>query len=1417
MQTCISCGLVVAREQLLSGGPYYRPESTGHIILLTDGTQTIDGTDTTAMDEANATRAEGIRITVVPMNSSDLNMDVIRSIASDPDHVHIKGDAEALPDVDQLVDSVCAEVGYICRLSLTCEQPLSVGVHGRGFVDTPSLRCRSGGEEVDGTFVDATAIRCDFNDPPDFSDPITGAAVTVEISLDGGSHWTRVTSDSTLVIPCAPPPPPPPWPPGKAPRPPPAPPAPPVPPSPPTPPPPSPPPSPPTPAPPPPSPPPPSPSPPPPSPSPPPPIPAPPLPSPPPPAPPPPSPPPPSGAINIGEECYTNPESDCFDFALLGEGLAYAISEDSPCTFCGYPDGACCRSDFDAPDDSPMAERCPPGAGCDGFFCCISLINPPYTPPPPPSPPDAPPPPPPEGVYNFTEPCVYECYDIVGNMADTPETCICGPMGACCRADDPDNANNNNYVNSPNCPDAPAPIGGCVGEHCCVEATFPPSPPLPPPLPPVTPPDSPMIPNAGEDCFDTCYYYDGFQWVDDPDTCICGDTAACCRAGNEVARSPYCPNATLPAPEGGCDGIWCCVPAEKLPPSPPPMVPPPPPSPPPPIRPPQPAPPPPQPPPPPEPPTLPPPPSPSPELPPPQPPAPAPCIVPADGITLVNYYPPDPNMGDNQDRYVQGAYSPTANEGQTGNEHVKLDPLCTAEKMLDPIAENCGWRPLELGRFCETDGSDTGQSVHRPDCDFADTEAACYCNDQFRNEGGSCSAEAEQYGHISYDAYRATFDLGRTLRLTHIELELRERGLLGDAFKLDACDEAKCAAAAACTPTPCTRYNMVGCGGDTIFFDSAKMAASGVGFPWGADDGTCAKLMLECEESCTNTITCSTRAVSPLPPSPPPPPPPPPKALWAWPSPPSPPLPPPPPPPSPCVVDPSLITVGEYMPKAYQGGCGPEDMLQTYQPSCECRGKTGINGNDCVTAWSPYSGNSGNLCSRFHPEENLDNNGNPVFESGSATTNEKIWAVLDLGSPRHVVQVELLLFQRQLDGGMFWVDACTGPSNATCGAAYACPMSDLPGGANDFWPGNKGDDKISTAQQGTCAIDATSRYWRVRFPCSESYEQPYLHSFQFHAKSCEQFPGEPMPPPLPSPPPLPPSLPPTPPSPPLAPPPSPPPFRPDGSFTYSYPYKGKTTPELEWNTQTDSHTTFRFPYFTYSLPQGPILSEGSGDAQGGISHYTNPSSGTYFALNDGNVATGINSQGHLLIADDNSPLLIFREPVQFHSIEVAFYVSKGTNHYSPTRITLYGGLSLTSSCYPADCVDQCVDDDGTPMCGLNPCTEDGSCDAGTYSGGNSGPCSWSASDCKDSIIGTWQQAEVTENNGLPDDGWNYNEAGELTLDDGWSTSRPAGARQARPTARSNPLLSRVLARSQAPAAISSRGLTRAAGVRCSTS
>ena len=31
-------------------------------------------------------------------------------------------------------------------------------------------------------------------------------------------------------------------------------------------------------------------------------------------------------------------------------------------------------------------------------------------------------------------------------------------------------------------------------------------------------------------------------------------------------------------------------------------------------------------------------------------------------------------------------------------------------------------------------------------------------------------AEAEQYGHISYDAYRATFDLGRTLRLTHIEL-----------------------------------------------------------------------------------------------------------------------------------------------------------------------------------------------------------------------------------------------------------------------------------------------------------------------------------------------------------------------------------------------------------------------------------------------------------------------------------------------------------------------------------------------------------------------------------------------------------------------------------------------------------------------
>ena len=98
-----------------------------------------------------------------------------------------------------------------------CEQPLHVAVHGRGFVVPGAVQCRLGGDEVvDATWYDNYTIVCDPSaaGAPAVSDPAQGAVAGVEVTIDGGARWTRLTSaseaqvrDPPPAIPPAPPPP----------------------------------------------------------------------------------------------------------------------------------------------------------------------------------------------------------------------------------------------------------------------------------------------------------------------------------------------------------------------------------------------------------------------------------------------------------------------------------------------------------------------------------------------------------------------------------------------------------------------------------------------------------------------------------------------------------------------------------------------------------------------------------------------------------------------------------------------------------------------------------------------------------------------------------------------------------------------------------------------------------------------------------------------------------------------------------------------------------------------------------------------------------------------------------------------------------------------------------------------------------
>ena len=133
--------------------------------------------------------------------------------------------------------------------------------------------------------------------------------------------------------------------------------------------------------------------------------------------------------------------------------------------------------------------------------------------------------------------------------------------------------------------------------------------------------------------------------------------------------------------------------------------------------------------------------------------------------------------------------------------------------------------------------------------------------------------------------------------------------------------------------------------------------------------------------------------------------------------------------------------------------------------------------------------------------------------------------------------MEIVLYDRELMGDRFGVDACSGPDNATCGTAFNCSV------AAYRWPQGSsmnGGDRLSQVNDSTCDLGGTTaRYWRLRFPCaggSDAGWQPYIYSAQFHSTGCQPSPPPSPPPPSPPPSPPPPGLPPTSP-PPISPPP----------------------------------------------------------------------------------------------------------------------------------------------------------------------------------------------------------------------------------------------------------------------------------------
>ena len=106
--------------------------------------------------------------------------------------------------MELLLDFVCVQLDYVCRLIEHCGQDVELVAHGRGFVnDADKLRCRINGVQIFGYWIDNRTMTCRGNAPAAVADPASGVSLDVQVSVDGGTHYTPVDSaQHTVAVPC---------------------------------------------------------------------------------------------------------------------------------------------------------------------------------------------------------------------------------------------------------------------------------------------------------------------------------------------------------------------------------------------------------------------------------------------------------------------------------------------------------------------------------------------------------------------------------------------------------------------------------------------------------------------------------------------------------------------------------------------------------------------------------------------------------------------------------------------------------------------------------------------------------------------------------------------------------------------------------------------------------------------------------------------------------------------------------------------------------------------------------------------------------------------------------------------------------------------------------------------------------------
>ena len=184
--TCISCAVRLAKNML---SMFSRVDAMPVVLLLTDGEQTVLGGDAAAVYEAERAKEEGVDIMALSLGAA--NQATMQQMASRPPETYAR-EAESpqqlLDEIEDLVQVLCTEVLYSCRISSDCRGPLSMAVHGRGFVQR--MLIEQGQRQGDLPDLLSCRIKGIGNGPTEM---IVGAS------------WIDVRS-----APCRPPPPPPP-------------------------------------------------------------------------------------------------------------------------------------------------------------------------------------------------------------------------------------------------------------------------------------------------------------------------------------------------------------------------------------------------------------------------------------------------------------------------------------------------------------------------------------------------------------------------------------------------------------------------------------------------------------------------------------------------------------------------------------------------------------------------------------------------------------------------------------------------------------------------------------------------------------------------------------------------------------------------------------------------------------------------------------------------------------------------------------------------------------------------------------------------------------------------------------------------------------------------------------------------------